>query len=427
MFWFFRSKMKKLYTTAEAIEIEENGKKEKLFIASDETLDRQGEVISVDGWDLDNFKKNPVLLWGHDQYRPAIGMAESLGYKTIEGKKRLVYQPKFHRKDEFSRLIADLVDEGWIKTSSVGFMPIKFEDDKYTKQELLEISFVNVPANPSALGLAFSKGYSPEAIKMVMPDAVFEKEKKAIPYKKYPHAPEDMDWDAGVEVKNAEVEDLMKMCAWYDAENKDKKSAYKLPHHTLSGYKTVLRGCQAAMGAMMGARGGVEIPEEDRQGVYNHLAKHYAEFDKEPPMMRSADEIVDKYIESIGAEDKVNDLVGIVNTFIEETRKEQEERKGQAVLNAEEFKKHIEKRFEDIEMNVQGLSEGIKPSDKGLEQRMADIEANISEIAYALRSMNTKSSNGDSGREPIIAKDKVSRDIAMKALNRVVEALNKIK
>jgi hypothetical protein len=37
------------------------------------------------------------------------------------------------------------------------------------------------------------------------------------------------------------------------------------------------------MGALLGARGGVQIPEGDRRGVYNHLSKHYADFDKEAP------------------------------------------------------------------------------------------------------------------------------------------------
>jgi len=38
------------------------------------------------------------------------------------------------------------------------------------------------------------------------------------------------------------------------------------------------------MGALMGARGGVDIPDGDRRGVYSHLAKHYRDdFDEEPP------------------------------------------------------------------------------------------------------------------------------------------------
>jgi hypothetical protein len=37
------------------------------------------------------------------------------------------------------------------------------------------------------------------------------------------------------------------------------------------------------MGVLEGARGGVDTPEGDRKDVYLHLAKHYEEFDKEPP------------------------------------------------------------------------------------------------------------------------------------------------
>jgi hypothetical protein len=37
------------------------------------------------------------------------------------------------------------------------------------------------------------------------------------------------------------------------------------------------------MGALRGARGGVDIPDSDRRPVYDHLSKHYAEFDREPP------------------------------------------------------------------------------------------------------------------------------------------------
>lgn len=109
--------------------------------------------------------------------------------------------------------------------------------------------------------------------------------KKVIPFKSYPLADEGADWDASAEIKKSEVSDLKIMCTWYDSENAKTKSAYKLPHHMKSGYKTVWRGVTAAMGALLGARGGVQIPAGDRKAIYNHLAKHYKEFDKEPPKM----------------------------------------------------------------------------------------------------------------------------------------------
>jgi len=39
------------------------------------------------------------------------------------------------------------------------------------------------------------------------------------------------------------------------------------------------------MQALLGARGGVDIPTSDRRAVYRHLAAHYEDFDKEPPEM----------------------------------------------------------------------------------------------------------------------------------------------
>jgi len=105
----------------------------------------------------------------------------------------------------------------------------------------------------------------------------------AIPYRKYPLAPEDEPWDAAREVAAADVDDLKQMCAWYDSKNPDVKTSYKLPHHRQRDKHTVWRAVAASMAALRGARGGVAIPSGDRAGVYAHLKKHYAEFDKEPP------------------------------------------------------------------------------------------------------------------------------------------------
>ena len=36
------------------------------FIGSDETIDRDGEIIKVDGWDLEPYKNNSVIMWHTD-------------------------------------------------------------------------------------------------------------------------------------------------------------------------------------------------------------------------------------------------------------------------------------------------------------------------------------------------------------------------
>ena len=364
----------KLFTTALVEEIEENGEKTKLFVASDGVVDRQGEVISSDGWELTNYKKHPMLLWSHDQYSPPIGKVEKLGFKMINGMKKLVYQPVFHLKSEMSRLIADLVGEGWLSASSVGFKPIEMDGNTYTKQELLEISFVNVPANPNALQLAQSKGYSMDTINKVLnvkelkmdekkeeikeekePEKIEEEieekpeEKEEIKeedkteeiaetateekveetpketdnaeevicsYAKMPLAAENSSWDAATERKNADLNDLAKMCAW--CEDKDKKTAYKLAHHELSGYKTNLDGVRKAMAVLFGAAGGVSISDASKKIAYDHLKRHYADFGQESPEFRNSDEIIGKYVENKGFEDSVRDLTKTVNVYLEE-------------------------------------------------------------------------------------------------------------
>ncbi len=416
--------MNKLFTNALVKELEVDGKKEKLFVASDSTEDRQGEVISIDGWQLDNFKKNPVLLWGHDQNRPSVGVAEKIGYKTIDGRKSLVFEPKFHKKDEFSRLVAELVDEGWIKMTSVGFMPLEMTDNTFTKQELLEISFVNVPANPNAIGLAMSKGFSAESIKKAMPEAKIPKKiENVIAYKKYPHAAVDNSWNADAEIKDASVADLKAISAWHDGENDGDKSVYKFIHHTIDGYKTDLAGCKSAMAELFTD---TSLSDADREAVYDHLAKHYIEFGIEPPKLKTAKEIVAEYAESESAKDQVAELRKTVNNFVEEVRAENLAKKELAEANTQDFKNNLLKMIEDINLNVAGLQEGITPGDKGLEKRFSGIEKAIETLSNGIIELVKNSSSGEQGREPVkaVKSEDPNRRTAIKVLNRAVEALN---
>ncbi|MGD8240898.1 MAG: hypothetical protein PVH68_20270, partial [Armatimonadota bacterium] len=50
--------------------------------------------------------------------------------------------------------------------------------------------------------------------------------------------------------------------------------------------RAVWRGCGAAMAVLLGARGGADIPESDRQGCYRHLRRYYAKFGKPAPEFR---------------------------------------------------------------------------------------------------------------------------------------------
>lgn len=108
-----------------------------------------------------------------------------------------------------------------------------------------------------------------------------------IPYWKCEVADLDASWDGPAEVAAAEVADLRVMCAWFAGDGESKED-YKLPHHRASDHATVWAGVKAALAAVNGARGGVDLPAADRKAVYNHLRVHYSDFGQEAPEYRAS-------------------------------------------------------------------------------------------------------------------------------------------
>jgi hypothetical protein len=168
------------------------------MIGTDESVDRDGDIIQMSGWKLENYKKNPVFLWAHNYGSVPLARAEKIVKK--QDPKVMQFDLKFPSKDlhPFADMILELYNEQMINASSVGFIPMKWEDitppdedkgkmtkgqrrtwgRKYTDQELLELSGCAVPANPNALQNAL-KGKS----FMNMPFAEIQKwlQGKAVP------------------------------------------------------------------------------------------------------------------------------------------------------------------------------------------------------------------------------------------------------
>ncbi len=130
-------------------------------VASTEQVDRQGDSIVAEGWDLANFMNNPVIPWAHDYSRPPV--ARALECRVQDG--RLVFQAQFPPAEDyaFSDTVFRLYQGGFLRAFSVGFSPVHSEvqtsqvqgravtGTRYLKQELYEISCVTLPANPQAL------------------------------------------------------------------------------------------------------------------------------------------------------------------------------------------------------------------------------------------------------------------------------------
>lgn len=128
------------------------------FVFSDGSVDRAGDSIDPEGWQIDAFMKNPVALWAHDSFSPPIGRASNVG--PSGGK--LMGDIEFMMPDisAFADSIFRMVKAGFVKAVSVGFIPLEWtfvNDSKrpfgidFKKQELLEISVCPVPCNPNAL------------------------------------------------------------------------------------------------------------------------------------------------------------------------------------------------------------------------------------------------------------------------------------
>jgi hypothetical protein len=167
------------------------------FIASDESLDRYGEVINASGWRLEAYRRNPVFQNAH-QYGDimfTLGKALITEVRTGESGGRagmhLFQRIQFATEiNPIARIAYGLYKGKFLNAVSVGFVPLRWVDGqgvehssakaletpagrspdvrsssmlrqvrrRYLEQELLEVSAVGIPANPNALALGLSAG-----------------------------------------------------------------------------------------------------------------------------------------------------------------------------------------------------------------------------------------------------------------------------
>jgi HK97 family phage prohead protease len=126
--------------------------RKRTFIISTAAVDRDNDSISPKGWNLDNYKKNPVVLFAHDY--SSLPIAKCVNIKMAGG--QLIADCEF-ADHEMASTVLRLVDGGFLNATSVGFRPTKYSLNEtrkgvdYEEQELLEYSIVPVPANPEAL------------------------------------------------------------------------------------------------------------------------------------------------------------------------------------------------------------------------------------------------------------------------------------
>lgn len=155
--------------------------------ANKATVDRGNDLISPDAWDLDNFKKNPIILFNHGMDSlggTPVGRATQVK-ATEEG---LYLKVRLSNSEAPGiKMVRDLVQEKILQAFSVGFEPKETEIktvgegenaqevNHITKAELFETSIVGIPMNQDSLFTVSEKMLTTKSLYEVKKDVLSQK------------------------------------------------------------------------------------------------------------------------------------------------------------------------------------------------------------------------------------------------------------
>lgn len=222
------------------------------------------------------------LLWQHDPREP-IGVWEEMteDSRGLKVKGRLLINQNVPLADKAYALMK----AGALSSMSIGFAIPRdgYEIDEKKRvrvikeADLWECSIVTFPANPKAK---------------------IQRVKSAVPYQDLPLADRGRAWDSATAEKRvrqwaggaSNIEDMdwskyRQGFLWFDSDNPEAVTSYKLGiADVVSGeLMAIPRGIFAAAGVLMGARGGVDIPDEAKARAQSHLERYYSKMDLESP------------------------------------------------------------------------------------------------------------------------------------------------
>jgi len=159
-------------TAAPPIELE--GRRFR-FVASDESVDADGDVVVQSGWMLERFMQNPVVLALHERRALPVGRVVDLAVagRQLRG---ILQFPGGDDMTAASREVYGLVRAGALRGVSVAFRGLEWEDlptggHRFTQQELLEISLVSIGSNANAVVKHRARGPRRAGLRLARPGA----------------------------------------------------------------------------------------------------------------------------------------------------------------------------------------------------------------------------------------------------------------
>lgn len=241
------------------------------FIDSINTMIKNGDYLPV--------------LWQHKQHMPL-----GIYIEIREDDNGLFVRGRMPKEDAFvnGRVIPQM-KVGSVKKMSIGFCIKDYEykdmDEKririIKKVDLWEVSLVTIPANGKA-----------DIVDM----------KAVIPYQNLPLAEKDTSWDPESAIKRVRQflnisdkpnDEYKNAFLWHDVENQDNFTEYKLPIADVIDNKLVAipRAIFAVAETFQDTSGGVDIPENEKEGIINNIEKYYKKMEIESPFNKNKKEI----------------------------------------------------------------------------------------------------------------------------------------
>lgn len=135
------------------------------FVASTDAVDSYGEIVEQ-SWNLDRYRSNPVVLFGHNSRALPIGFASRVD--VVSGRLEATIKFASERANPEAEKVWQSIKEGTLRAVSVGFYPHDVRIEKRNDQEvfvlsnneLFEISVVPIPANPEALAKMRARAFA---------------------------------------------------------------------------------------------------------------------------------------------------------------------------------------------------------------------------------------------------------------------------
>ena len=135
------------------------------FIASTDTIDRYGESIDQTTWQLDNYKKSPIVLYNHNRSaifsgpEATLPIGKSVDVAVVDGQLEVDIAFSSAAANPLAERCWQQVVEGSLCAVSVGFIPKSVRTEKrngvdvavLADCELVEVSLCAIPANPDAV------------------------------------------------------------------------------------------------------------------------------------------------------------------------------------------------------------------------------------------------------------------------------------